>query len=199
MQVSSPVPMKDLGDYISREDAERLLDSARGNTKHFLILALLWRCGLRASEAAGLIKKNILTHEERGVLSIIGKGNKPGRVPVEQELFDTLVRYIRFKEEDDFVFPSASSTGHITRIGVYKIVKRYSIKSGVLSTESGKRLHPHSLRHSIAIYMVQQGIPIEKVRQLLRHSSLAATTHYLQFSMKDLAGDYFEMWEGKPI
>jgi integrase/recombinase XerD len=184
--------MRDLGDYIDFDEAERLISSAN-NIGEQMVIALLWRCGLRAFEIGRLKKKHLDTEE--GVLIVEGKGGKAARVPVEPELLGWLKWAAdQIENPEDYLLEGKNRKG-VSRITVWRIVKRVAKKAGINITKSNRPLHPHSLRHSLAIWLVKMGVPLPKIQQILRHSSLVPTTYYLQFSTKELAEDYLLAWE----
>lgn len=191
MAANTPIPMKDPADYIEFEEAERLLSYAE-NIRDKLILGLLWRCGLRVSEIGKLRRKHILDQE--GVIIVQGKGGKSMRMPVETELFTWVIDYCSGLHPEEYLFSGYGGKG-ISRFQIWKILDKYSKLSGITVTKSNRKLHPHSLRHSLAIWMVRMGVPLPKIQQILRHSSLVRTTYYLTFSLKELAEDYLKAWE----
>jgi len=196
MSLISPVPMKDPGDYIDFAEAELLLkDTVDPRDK--IILALLWRCGMRAFELGHLKWKHFDPQE--GIIIVEGKGNKAMRVPMEPEVVGWISQYKNIDATpEDYILEGHYKHG-ISRKTVWRIVKAASLRSGILVTKSNRKLHPHSLRHSLAIWMVKMGVPLPKIQQILRHSSLVPTTYYLQFSMKELASDYLLAWERAKI
>ena len=192
MPESQPIPMKDLGDYIDYEEAEKVLATA-DNTRDKILIGLLWCCGLRASELGTIQWKNI-DFDDNAII-VIGKGKKAGRVPVEPRLMEWIKEFnMLYYNPDGYLLEGNSGKG-IGRSMIWRLVDKYSKKSGVLVTKSNRKLHPHSFRHSLAIWMVKMGVPIPKIQQILRHSSLNATTYYLQFSTKELSEDYLNAWK----
>ena len=186
---SIPIPMKDLGDYIDQEEADKLM-LCPTDKRDRLVIALLWRCGLRAHEIGRLQWKHL--DKDGRALIVIGKGKRAGRVPINKRIFKWLI-----EEEDtdpeSYIIEGNSGKG-LDRTTVWRIVKKYSELSGILVTKSNRPVHPHSLRHSLAIWLVKMGVPLPKIQQILRHTSLNATTYYLQFSSKELSEDYDNAW-----
>ncbi len=188
MTTGQPIPMKNPADYIEYEEAERIL--ASGDTlRDKIILGLLWRTGLRAMEIGRLKWKDI---DSDGAMIVHGKGNQDKRMPIEPRLLEMLEDY-KYGDDECYIIDGYKGKG-ISPSMVFRIVRKYSIKSGVLLTKANTRVHPHCFRHSLAIWLVRSGVPLPKVQQILRHSSLSSTTYYLQFDMKELAEDYFNAW-----
>ncbi len=194
-----PVPMKKLGDYLSYEDCLKYENSAI-ELRDKILIGLLWRCGLRVSEAITIKKINIhLTKPlEHSTITVTGKGNRQGRVPISVDFIPTLQSYIDQFNDDDYIFPTSytfSKQGHIARQTATNIIRRVGELAGVSTTREGIRVHCHTFRHSLAIFLVNRGVPLPKIQQILRHSSLAPTTYYLQFSAKELSEDYHRAFE----
>jgi len=192
-------PMKDLGDYITYNEAERMVSTA-DSIRNKSIIGLLWRCGLRTFEITRVKVRHLVLDD--GVLVVEeGKGKKSARVPVEPELLGWLKELTVGKGPEDYIIEGYGSdtTAHgiagMNRSTIWRIVEKVSKEANVPVTSSNRPTHPHCLRHSLAIWLVQKGVPIAKVSQILRHSSLASTTCYLQFNIKELAADYLAAWE----
>jgi integrase/recombinase XerD len=179
----SPTVMKDITGYLEFEEAERFVEAA-GNLRNKLIILLLWRCGLRVSEVVELRKKQIYFGEK--VVAVFGKGRKSRRVPVEQNLLELLKIYTKDMELDNRLF-------RISRFAVFKIVRKLGEKVGI-ERVGEKTIHPHHFRHSFAIFMVRNGMPLTKLQTLLGHGSLSATTFYLQFKSKEISETYNKIW-----
>lgn len=186
------VPMADPTTYLDYNECLSLENAAK-TPRNRLLIALLWRCGLRVNEAISLKIENVkLDYDdiENSVLLVVGKGGTKRRMPINIDLFQYLKEYIVGKE--GFLFPSHSKSGHLSKQWVAKILRKTGKGIGIEHDKGGKRIHPHTLRHSFAIFLVKSGVPLAKIQQLLRHSSLSSTTYYLQFSKEELAKDYHE-------
>lgn len=191
--MNGPEIMRDPADYITFDEAERILNTAT-DIRDKAIIGLLWRAGLRAHEI-GLLRKKYLIVEDRAMI-VLGKGNKLKRMPMEPELFGWLTQIadISALNDEDFIFRGRSGKG-LSRKTVWYIVRKYSEQSGVLVTHANRPVHPHCFRHSLAIWLVKMGIPVPKIQQILRHSSLSSTTYYTQFSQTELAESFLDAWQ----
>jgi len=195
------VPMKDPTTYLEYTQCQRL-ENSTDSLRNKLILSLLWRCGLRVSEVAGLKKKDILIDKENpkeSILLVLSKGKKKHkvrqRVFIDASIQPLLGEYIEHFDNNNHIFPTWSKSGHISRRQIYNILKKAGEKSGVMFDKGGKPIHPHTLRHSLAIFLIKQGVKLPKIQQILRHKSLAATSYYLVFSQKEIAADYHKAFE----
>jgi integrase/recombinase XerD len=195
MNEANSIPMKDPTTYIDFEECLAMENSATGRDK--IVLGLLWRCGLRSFECARMQKNSFYLNKEvpeDSYIKVLGKGNRWDLVPISIDFLPALEEYLKDYEGDDYIF---GCTNPISRRTVFNIVRRHSKLAGILSDKGGRAIHPHTLRHSLAIFLVKSGVPIPKVQQILRHSSLTSTTFYLKFSTKDRAEAYQEAFSKK--
>jgi integrase/recombinase XerD len=153
------------------------------------LLELLYACGVRASEVAGLEHRSF--HETLSVVLVTGKGNKQRLVPVGKPAADSVRRYLdecrpRLVREDgrDRGRLLLSKTGRpLERVAVWQIVKRNAAAAGL----SG--VHPHMLRHSFATHLLGGGADLRVVQELLGHADIATTqvyTHVDAARLKDV-------------
>lgn len=177
-----PLPSKPerLPDVISVDDAERLLDQPFPQTpaglRDHAILEVLYGCGLRASELAGLDERAVLLDE--GLLRVFGKGDKERVVPVLGAAAQALEAYLERgrgalagRRPTQAVFLNVRG-GRISRQSVHAIVEKYGRVAGI------KGLHPHTLRHSFATHLLEGGADLRVVQELLGHANVATTQLY---------------------
>ena len=149
-----------------------------------LLIEILYNSGIRVSELVGLKEKHIDTHQS--AIKILGKGNKERVVPIKHELLKVINEYRQQKkqvfEEFDTEFLLVNSSGKkLNTQWAYRAVKHLL---GQLSTTSKK--HPHLLRHSFATQLVNNGADLNAIKELLGHSSLAATQVYTHNTIEKL-------------
>jgi integrase/recombinase XerD len=165
-------------DYLERERIDELLDAAKTcSQRDYLLLRFMWRTGVRVSEAISVTPNDI--EFKNGVVNIRkAKGGRQRRVLLDEETLKMLSDYILALNilEDRPVFP-------VTRAQVFNLVKKYGNMIGV-------NIHPHTLRHSFAIFLVRSGMDLRRLQLLLGHSSLSITQVYLQFKDDDLREAY---------
>ena len=185
-----------LPDVLTREEAAALLDAPDPGDKlgrrDRAMLELLYAAGLRVSE---LIRLRPLDLDlQRGVVRVFGKGRKERLVPLHDRAVAVLDAYLvecrpLFNPapgpEGDTLFLNRSGRG-LTRQGVWKLIKRYALHIG-LKTGGGRRLSPHTLRHSFATHLLEGGADLRTVQLLLGHSDLAATELYTHVRSDRLA------------
>lgn len=148
-----------------------------------LILELLYTSGMRRAELIGLREDDI----EWGLrqLRILGKGNKERLLPVSEALLDTLRDYIALKkaeglEADPHLLVLASGKMLYEKY-VYHTVKRHLAMVTTLKKKS-----PHVLRHTFATHLLNNGASIQAIKELLGHSSIAATQVYTHINIEEL-------------
>lgn len=170
--------MTKIPDYLERERIDELLDAAKTcSQRDYLLLRFMWRTGVRVSEAISVTPNDI--EFKNGVVNIRkAKGGRQRRVLLDEETLKMLSDYILALNilEDRPVFP-------VTRAQVFNLVKKYGNMIGV-------NIHPHTLRHSFAIFLVRSGMDLRRLQLLLGHSSLSITQVYLQFKDDDLREAY---------
>lgn len=166
--------------YIKEQEAEYMLEEVQfgeghGGATDRLVCELLYATGMRRNELLQL-KENDIEWSLRQI-RILGKGNKERLVPVSEALLDTLRDYLKAKRElpqhDSSYLLTLESGKPLYANYVYRVVKNYMGQSTTLSKKS-----PHVLRHSFATHLLNNGANIQAIKDLLGHSSLAATQIY---------------------
>ena len=152
----------------------------------FVILALLYQCGLRVSELTGLREKHV--DGSLASLKVLGKGNKERVIPLRPELLHKLDAYLALKRGQEGIdqgpearfLPAAPGKAMSSR-QVYTIVHAALEKVTTVEKKS-----PHVLRHSFATHLLRNGADLNAVKELLGHASLAATQVYTHHSIDKL-------------
>lgn len=159
------------------------------------ILEVLYGCGLRVSELCGLDLSDVMLHEE--VVRVFGKGSKERVVPImgtaaravdvyERQWRDVLAAH--GSRPTDALFLSVRGS-RITRQAVFGLVKSYGNQVGVTGGNE-KGLHPHTLRHSFATHLLEGGMDLRYVQELLGHSSISTTQIYTHVDRTHVRMDY---------
>jgi len=143
--------------------------------RHRLIIGLLYGCGLRSSELQNL--KPCDADLERGMLHIRqGKGSKDRYLPLGNMLCRGIGQYMTECTPGEYLF--VSNPGEpITRAGVYWIVKDAAKRCKIT-----KHIYPHTLRHSYATHLLEQGVNILNIKELLGHAYIQSTMVYLHIA-----------------
>jgi len=159
--------------YITGDEMNRLVKKIR-KPRHRLGLAIMAYAGLRVSEMCCLKVKDI--HLARGFMRVTGKGGKERIVPLSSFLQREVEEYLTRYGAD--LKPESLLLGR-TRAAWHYVIKKYS-----RSHLDRSDIHCHTLRHSFATAIYQDGIPIERVSELLGHARLDTTMIYSHISME---------------
>lgn len=178
--IEAPKLGKYLPAVLSVEEVDRLiaavdLDSAFGKRDRAM-LETLYGLGLRVSELVSLRISNIWT--EQGFVSVIGKGDKQRLVPLGGMARDAIRDYLEVRgpaadrESSDILFLNRFGRA-LTRVAVFKMIKAYAMKAGI-----SKEISPHTLRHSFATHLIENGADLRAVQEMLGHESILTTEIY---------------------
>jgi len=177
--IKTPKATKRLPVVLSREEIKNLLDNTE-NIKHKLLIELLYSTGLRLSECINLQYSNIDINDGIGWVRQ-GKGAKD-RIFIISELFrKDLLDYMENT--------GANSKGHIFSVNGRKMSPRglqHAIKVSAQRAGIDKKVHVHTLRHSFATHLLENGVDIRKIQKLLGHSNLQTTEIYTQVSSEEI-------------
>jgi len=173
---------------ISARSAFKLLDSFDLNTWHglrnYTMVAVLWTLGLRTSELTELKIKSFETgHGKKiGLLRIRGKNKKQRALFVVDRLYDELTRYLAHPQSPEkknaALFPAQPDTA-ISNNRLQNIIKEHAQKAGIKS-----RVTPRVFRHAFATEMYHQNVPLNAIRDMMGHDSIADTSIYVHVSDK---------------
>jgi integrase/recombinase XerD len=175
------VPKK-LPGILSKEEVARLINSS-GTLFHRTVLMVLYGTGMRRSEAARLKLDDI--DSQRMIIRVVGgKGGKDRDLPLSPALLETMrAHWLCFKPRT-FLFPTRQPRDHeqpITDKAVWQIVTEAARRAGIR-----KRVTPHTLRHSWATHLLEDGTDLRTIQLLLGHEDLETTARYLHLSAKHL-------------
>ena len=174
--IDSPKQMKALPRYLTLEDSLSLLDAVDGKHKErdYCIITLFLNCGLRISELIGLDLGDI----QEDALRILGKGNKVRIVYLNSACKDALARYLAVRHpisgRDRNALFLSEREQRISRATVHALVKKHLCMAGLDST----RYSSHKLRHTAATLMLQNGVDVKAVQEVLGHEHLNTTEIY---------------------
>ncbi|NQV91623.1 tyrosine-type recombinase/integrase [Candidatus Woesearchaeota archaeon] len=172
------VPKK-LPDFLSQEDVKKLFPSIK-NSKHQLMIKLLYATGMRVSELVSLKIKDFEFNNNYGWVRD-GKGGKDRIFIVAEKLKLELQRWIRDHNlnKNDWIF-SGIYGNHISDSSIRKILITAAKRANI------KEVHPHMLRHSFATHLIENGYAVTEVQPLLGHTSIDTTMVYLHMASPQL-------------
>lgn len=150
------------------------------------IIELLYSCGLRVSELIQINISDIFKTES--LLKVLGKGNKERFVPMSDQAKNFLNEYINYERNqvqakrgfEDILFLNNRGK-RLTRVMIYNIIEETRKKVGIK-----KKISPHTLRHSFATHLLENGADIVSIQKMLGHSSITTTERYLHVTKKHL-------------
>ncbi|MFN4762784.1 tyrosine-type recombinase/integrase [Gillisia sp. Q332] len=157
------------------------------NSRDLSVIVLLYSTGIRRAELIGITVRDL--DLKNNVLKVLGKRNKERFVPLLPEIVSLLGVYLKYREE---LVKEGAPNLFITERGV-KLYENlvYRIINNYFSLASKKvKKSPHILRHSFATHLLGQGANLNAVKELLGHSSLAATQVYTHNSITELSKVY---------
>lgn len=164
---------------LSQEEIEKMISST-ANPKHQFLISLMYAAGLRVSETIKIKMRDI--DLDRKMLRVYqGKGAKDRYTMLAEKLVPTLEQQIKLKRPDDYLFTGAGGEGHLTPMSAEKIVKKAAALAKIL-----KNVSCHTLRHSFATHLLEQGTDIRYIQELLGHKNLETTQIYTKVSTKNL-------------
>lgn len=172
IEIQSAKKPKSLPTVLSRSEIERILESHK-NAKHKLLLSLAYGSGLRVSEVVSL-KVQDLDFEELTVHIKQAKGQKDRISVMPESLIDGLKNLVAGKTGNDLVFESERG-GELTTRTAQKVFENALRDSGVKKDATF-----HSLRHSFATHLLENGTDIRYVQALMGHSNIRTTQLYTQ-------------------
>lgn len=198
LYVQTPKKSDTLPKIISMDQVERLLNSP-DTTKPLgirdrAIIEVLYATGLRISELIELTTEEV--HLSMKLIQVVGKGNKERLIPIGEmgtywlDYYMTNARphLLRKSEKDTPVIFLNSRGAPLSRQGVWKKLKQLSREAGIQSS-----ITPHTLRHSFATHLLENGADLRVVQELLGHSNISTTqiyTHITKHRLKDVYSQY---------
>jgi len=192
--VTSPKVGKSLPDAISISQVRQLLaQPAERSTpeakRDRAMLELLYASGMRVSELVSLNLNNIDT--EGCYVRCFGKGNKERMIPIHPRAAQTIDEYVKevrpqmvrsYEERALFLNQRGD---RLTRQGLWQILKAYAKSAGL-----GKKVTPHTLRHSFATHMLSGGADLRSVQELLGHANISTTQIYTHLTSEHIRNTY---------
>ena len=190
--IRSPKLEKKLPNYLTGEEIDKLLDIKLIKPidyRNKAMLEVLFATGTRISELINL-KLNQIDFDEC-IIRVLGKGKKDRIIPIGNTAFEYLALYINEYRPfilktrvSEYVFVNKNGT-KMSRQGFFKILKKLVASSGI-----EKEVSPHTLRHSFATYLLNNGADLRVIQELLGHENLVTTEIYSHLSNKKIEEDY---------
>ncbi|NLY75955.1 MAG: tyrosine-type recombinase/integrase [Firmicutes bacterium] len=177
--ISRPKVEKKLPNVINYQELIILLRSIK-NLKHLCIVILMYSAGLRISEVVALKLEDF--DLERGLIHVRqAKGRKDRYTILSSVSMQILQIYLSKYRIDNWLFPGSKDDQHITKRSVQKIVENACAKSGIK-----KAITPHTLRHSFATHLLENGTDLRFIQELLGHQSSKTTEIYTHVTNRNI-------------
>lgn len=188
--LEAPKIARKLPAVLSVEELDAIFQSIDHSTmdgqRNRAILETMYSSGLRVSEVVNLKLSNL--YLDVGFIRVIGKGNKERLVPIGDEaikyinIYKEQIRPLQpfVKGQEDYLFLNKRGKA-LSRIMIYMIIKKAAETAGIQ-----KNIYPHTLRHSFATHLVENGADLRAVQEMLGHESITTTEIYTHLDRKFL-------------
>ena len=183
-KIDSKIPL-----VLSTDEIDKIISCAfskKFGLRNQTIIEIMYSCGLRVSELTEMKISNIFFDES--LIKILGKGNKERFIPLSSTAKKLLYNYITYnrknlsqdKQSIDIVFLNNRGK-KLTRVMVYNI-----INDAALEAKINKKISPHTLRHSFATHLIENGADIISIQKMMGHENVVTTEKYLHVNKKHL-------------
>ena len=184
--IGRPRKERKLPNVLSKEEVCEMI-TATENLKHRCLIALIYSCGLRRSEAINLKLEDI--DSKRMLIKLNdAKGGKDRYINLPEQLLELFRKYYQEYKSSVYLFEGQKG-GTYSAESVWKVIRQAAQRAGIK-----KRVYPHILRHSFATHHIEQGIDIRYIQEWLGHESIKTTQRYThvagnKFNFKNLLDD----------
>lgn len=194
LQIHAPKFSKKLPEYVEEKDMGKLFEGIAFSNdfegrRDRLILELFYATGIRLSELLGIKKLDVDFFNSS--IKVLGKRNKERIIPFGSNLHDLLTSYMEYYEKtivpdinNYYIFVAANGKKLYPK-AIYRIVRKYLDMVTTIDKRS-----PHVIRHTFATHLLNNGADLNAIKEILGHSSLAATQVYTHNSMEQLKSIY---------
>ena len=183
-----PQKKRKLPEVLSLDDILAMIESGDegklGSLRDRALVELMYATGMRVSEVVGLKIRDLRFRD--GFVIVFGKGSKERLVPVGEASIQAVTAYLADErpillktgsDEKGIVFLNLRGGNGLSRVGIWKILKKLARRAGV-----EQEVYPHILRHSFATHLVENGADLRVVQELLGHADIATTQIYSHVS-----------------
>ena len=170
---------KKLPVVLSKQEVWRMLCCCK-MLKHKILISILYGCGLRLAEALN-VRLRDLDYDRKQLHVVLGKGKKDRYVPLSEHLIRGITAYIAKDKPEEWLFNGKPviHNGTVTCSRYSQKGAQTAVKQAVRSARIIKDAHVHTLRHSYATHLLEDGLDIVTLKSLLGHSKIETTMEYL--------------------
>lgn len=192
-KIRKPKTKKTLPTVLNLTEVEKMIDLTYQSDdalslRNQALIELAYGSGLRVSELMDLKISDL--HLNKGLVNILGKGNKERIIPLNENTVLALQTYIidarpiLKPKKNDVLFVNKFGNP-LSRVGFFKLIKKLAEQSGIQ-----KKVSPHTLRHSYATHLLEHGANLRTVQELLGHEDILTTENYTHVSRKHITKIY---------
>jgi integrase/recombinase XerC len=187
---------EDIPRFISQKDAVKLFDQEGSREdkqsyfyrRDFIMVSLLYVTGIRREELAAISLSDI--DQKRGLITVLGKGSKIRQVPVGDKTLEDLRPYLDVRAEFVSLKESSANALFLNRSGERLSVRSIDRLVGKFARSEGIEFTPHTLRHSFATHLLENGADLMLIKEILGHSSLSTTQKYTHVTAETMKKAY---------
>lgn len=193
LKIQSPKTAKRLPVFVEEENINQLFDQQEPSSdfelnRDQLILLLLYSTGIRLAELVGLKVTDIDINQK--TIKVLGKRNKQRIIPIGAEIIDTYQAYLANLSYQEFEHQSSQLFRLKNGKAIYPKMVYRLVNDNLASITTLDKKSPHVLRHTFATHLLNNGADLNAIKELLGHSSLAATQVYTHNSIEKLKNIY---------
>ncbi len=174
--IKVPKINRKIPDVPTKEEIKKLIDYCK-KLRDKVLIEFIYSSGLRVAECASIKRTDLDFDEKIGILKS-GKGKKDRILKLSDRLIEDLKIYLK-NSTIEYIFPGEKS--HISIRSIQRIVQNTAKKAGI-----NKKIYCHLLRHAYATHLLEAGVDIRIIQELLGHSNLQTTQFYTQISKKQI-------------
>lgn len=195
LYLNSPKMWQLIPEVLTIDEVDALLKApdrmTAAGARDFALLQVIYASGLRVSEVCGLDATDL----DDQTIRVKGKGGKERVIPIAScavAAVDQYLRHPRPQHAECSALFLSDRFKRIDRIWVWKMVKRYAKAAGIL-----KEISPHTLRHSFATHLLENGADLRVIQEMLGHANIATTDRYTHISQRHLS-EAFSAFHPRP-
>ena len=191
MEIESPKMESHLPQVLTIDEISKMIDSIKEDDslgiRNKAMMETLYASGMRISELLDLTLGQL--HLKDGYIVVIGKGNKERQVPIGEMAIQALRKYLlereKIKNKQTNILFLNYKGDRMSRQGFFKYIKNLAKENGI-----EKEISPHTIRHSFATHLLQNGTDLRAVQQMLGHEDISTTQIYTHIDKERLKEEY---------
>ncbi len=187
---------EDIPRFISQKDAIKLFEHGGVREdkqsyyyrRDFIMVSLLYVTGIRREELAAISLSNL--DLKCGLITVLGKGNKIRQVPIGDKTLEDLKDYLEVRSQFASLKESQANALFLNRSGERLSIRSVDRLVGKFARSEGIEFTPHTLRHSFATHLLENGADLILIKEILGHSSLSTTQKYTHVTAETMKKAY---------